>query len=68
LTSGKLLKDKYYKLLQYTQNITQQNIALLQDKDNLNQANNTLQARIEELINELKQSTKTIEELTKSNN
>ncbi|CAG8856497.1 24289_t:CDS:1, partial [Gigaspora margarita] len=37
-------------------------------KDNLNQANTVLQARIEELMNDLEQSTKTIEELTKSNN
>ncbi|CAG8853172.1 19590_t:CDS:1, partial [Gigaspora margarita] len=37
-------------------------------KDNLNQANNALQARIEELMKELEQSTKTIEELTNSNN
>ncbi|CAG8851098.1 37492_t:CDS:1, partial [Gigaspora margarita] len=68
LTGDELLKDKYYNLLQDTQNITQQNIALLQDKDDLNQANTALQARIEELMNKLKQSTKTIEELTKSNN
>ncbi|CAG8853728.1 16274_t:CDS:1, partial [Gigaspora margarita] len=44
------------------------NIALLQDKDNLNQANTVLQARIEELMKELEQLTKTIEELTNSNN
>ncbi|CAG8829531.1 15629_t:CDS:2, partial [Gigaspora margarita] len=42
--------------------------ALLQDKDDLAQANTALQARIEELINELEQSTKTIKELTKLNN
>ncbi|CAG8515849.1 11531_t:CDS:2, partial [Gigaspora margarita] len=46
LTSGELLKDKYYKLLQDTKDITQ----------------------IEELMNKLEQSTKTIKELTKSNN
>ncbi|CAG8833945.1 32904_t:CDS:2, partial [Gigaspora margarita] len=40
----------------------------LTDKDNLNQANTALQARIKELMNKLEQSTKTIEELTKSNN
>ncbi|CAG8840014.1 15377_t:CDS:1, partial [Gigaspora margarita] len=68
LTGDKLLKDKYYKLLQDTQDITQRNIVLLQNKDDLSQANTALQARIEELMNKLEQSTKTIEELTKSNN
>ncbi|CAG8852601.1 45700_t:CDS:1, partial [Gigaspora margarita] len=68
LTGGELLKDKYYKLLQDTQDVTQENIALLQDKDDLTQANTVLQARIEKLINKLEQLTKTIKELTKSNN
>ncbi|CAG8794469.1 5931_t:CDS:1, partial [Gigaspora margarita] len=45
-----------------------QNIALLQDKNDLNQANTALQSRVKELMNELEQSTKTIEKLTKSNN
>ncbi|RIB28775.1 hypothetical protein C2G38_2157133 [Gigaspora rosea] len=40
----------------------------LENKNNLNQANTALQARVEELMNELNQSTKTVEELTKSNN
>ncbi|CAG8793598.1 24532_t:CDS:1, partial [Gigaspora margarita] len=60
LTGSELLKDKYYKLLQDTQDIIKQNIALLQNKNDLNQANTTLQARIEELMKKLKQSTKTI--------
>ena len=55
-------------MLQDTQDITQQNIALLQDKNDLNQANTALQSRVKELMNELEQSTKTIEKLTKSNN
>ncbi|CAG8856063.1 971_t:CDS:1, partial [Gigaspora margarita] len=41
---------------------------LLADKDDLNQANNALEKRIEELMNELDQLTKANEELTKSNN
>ncbi|CAG8829221.1 46366_t:CDS:1, partial [Gigaspora margarita] len=64
LTGSELLKDKYLKSLQDIQDITQRNLALLQDKDNLIQANTTLQARIKELMNELEQSTKTIKELT----
>ncbi|CAG8824721.1 23149_t:CDS:1, partial [Gigaspora margarita] len=60
LTGGELLKDKYLKSLQDIQDITRRNLALLQDKDDLTQANTVLQARIEELMNELEQSTKTI--------
>ncbi|CAG8791539.1 29897_t:CDS:2 [Gigaspora margarita] len=68
LTGSELLKDKYLKSLQDVQDITQRNIALFQDRNDLNQANTVLQARIEELMKELEQLTKTIEELTKSNN
>ncbi|CAG8846739.1 26923_t:CDS:1, partial [Gigaspora margarita] len=67
-TGGELLKDKYLKSLQDVQDITQRNLALLQDKNNLNQANTALQAQVKELMNKLEQLTKTIKELTKSNN
>ncbi|CAG8844144.1 31195_t:CDS:1, partial [Gigaspora margarita] len=42
LTGDELLKNKYLKSLQNVQDITQRNIALLQDKDDLTQANTAL--------------------------
>ncbi|CAG8745563.1 2261_t:CDS:2 [Gigaspora margarita] len=67
-TGGEILKNKYKKVLQDVQNVSQRNLALLANKDDLNQTNNALEKRIEELMNELDQLTKANKELTKSNN
>ena len=47
LTSGEILNQKYKILLNDMQDITQCNIALLQNKNDLNQANTALQKRVE---------------------
>ena len=53
LAGGEILNQKYKNLLNEMQDVTQRNIVLLQDKNDLNQANTALQKRVEELMNEL---------------
>jgi phage-related protein len=65
--TGEVLKQKYQQLLNEHADITQRNLALLEDKNDLNKANNAAQARIEVLLNQIDQLNETNEKLTEKN-